>query len=138
MTQSVQLGKVPSATIRLFSWTPGRIIAAPRLRRNSMKFIFGAREHRGAEVVNARGDAGLKIAHQKGGYSMTRLNPAVNGAESDAALDPKVLETIGQALKAHYDDLVSAPLPQKFLDLLAKLEEEERHGEAEGNPNANG
>ena len=68
---------------------------------------------------------------------MTRLNPAENGAESDAALDPKVLETIGHALKAHYDDLVSAPLPQKFLDLLAKLEEEERHGEAEGNPNAN-
>ena len=68
---------------------------------------------------------------------MTRLNPAENEAESDAALDPKVLETIGQALKAHYDDLVSAPLPQKFLDLLAKLEEEERHGEAEGNPNAN-
>ena len=107
-----------------------------------MKFIFEAPEHRGAEVVNARGNSGLKFAHQKGGYSMTRLNPAENGAESDASLDPKVLETIGHALKAHYDDLVSAPLPQKFLDLLAKLEEEERHqerlGEAEGNRNANG
>ena len=65
---------------------------------------------------------------------MTRLNPAENGAESDGSLDPKVLETIGHALKAHYDDLVSAPLPQKFLDLLAKLEEEERHRRGRGKP----
>ncbi len=40
----------------------------------------------------------------------------------EAALDPKVLEAIGRALKAHYDDFVQAPLPEKFLELLARLE----------------
>ena len=32
---------------------------------------------------------------------------------------------IGKALKAHYDDLVEAPVPSKFLDLLAQLESSE-------------
>jgi hypothetical protein len=64
---------------------------------------------------------------------MSQSNPAENATSNPmedppegAALDPKVLETIGRALKAHYDDLVHAPLPDKFLDLLARLEEEER------------
>ncbi|HZZ62320.1 MAG TPA: NepR family anti-sigma factor [Roseiarcus sp.] len=74
---------------------------------------------------------------------MTKSNPAENGPlnameESTldgAALDPKVLETIGRALKAHYDDLVQAPLPEKFLHLLARLEEEERE-QSWGKPDA--
>ena len=37
-------------------------------------------------------------------------------------LDPKVLEAIGRALKAHYDDLLHEPLPAKFLELLDRLE----------------
>ena len=71
----------------------------------------------------------------KGGFSMTRPNAAENEA-GDAALDPKVLETIGQALKAHYDDLAGAPLPQKFLDLLARLEAEELRSEPDNHRNA--
>ena len=60
---------------------------------------------------------------------MRKTNPVeistLNDAESDAALDPKVLETLGRALRAHYDDLVQAPLPEKFLDLLSRLEAQE-------------
>jgi len=41
---------------------------------------------------------------------------------SEAVLDPKVLEAIGGALKAHYDDLLHEPLPAKFLELLDRLE----------------
>lgn len=33
--------------------------------------------------------------------------------------------TIGQALQAHYDDLVAAPMPDRFLVLLAELEARE-------------
>ena len=43
-------------------------------------------------------------------------------APGDAVLDPKVLEAIGRALKAHYDDLLHAPLPEKFVELLDRLE----------------
>ena len=34
----------------------------------------------------------------------------------------QVLEAIGRALKAHYDDLLDEPLPAKFLELLDRLE----------------
>jgi Anti-sigma factor NepR len=44
--------------------------------------------------------------------------------EADAiAPDPKALEAIGRALEAHYASLVEAPLPDKFRELLARLEE---------------
>jgi hypothetical protein len=43
-------------------------------------------------------------------------------APETAAPDPRALEAIGRALEAHYADLVQAPLPQKFVELLARLE----------------
>jgi hypothetical protein len=64
-------------------------------------------------------------------------DPAKNhnpGAEDDgtgaaAELDPKIQEALGRALKAHYDDLVSAPIPDRLLVLLAELEAKEQgHG----------
>jgi hypothetical protein len=39
------------------------------------------------------------------------------------APDPKALEAIGKALEAHYARLIQAPLPDKFVELLARLEE---------------
>ncbi len=40
----------------------------------------------------------------------------------DGAPDPKAVEAIGRALAAHYADLVQAPLPDKFMQLLTRLE----------------
>lgn len=44
----------------------------------------------------------------------------------DVVLDPRIQEAIGKSLKAHYDDLVTAPVPDRFLVLLAELEAKER------------
>jgi hypothetical protein len=60
---------------------------------------------------------------------MKKSNAVESDAQPDAALDPKALDAIGRALKAHYDDLVHAPLPEKFAELLARLESEERRAE---------
>ncbi len=51
-----------------------------------------------------------------------------DGADTDAEvmLDPRVQESIGRSLKAHYDDIVNAPVPDRFLVLLAQLEATER------------
>jgi hypothetical protein len=38
------------------------------------------------------------------------------------ALDAKSQEAIGRSLKAHYEDLVRAPIPDKFLEMLDRLE----------------
>lgn len=57
---------------------------------------------------------------------MMKSKAVQTGAHDDAALDTKALDAIGHALKAHYDDLVYAPLPDKFTELLARLEAEEK------------
>ena len=41
-------------------------------------------------------------------------------------LDLRSQEAIGRALKAHYDDLVQAPVPDKFMELLDRLEATEK------------
>ena len=61
---------------------------------------------------------------------------AQSRARDDAALDTKALDAIGQALKAHYDDLVYAPLPDKFTELLARLEAEEKNAAEKGGQSA--
>ena len=68
--------------------------------------------------------------------SMTKSNSTEDPTLNDAALNPKVLETIGRALKAHYDVLVHAPLPVMLLDLLAQLEKKEQREELEEKPDA--
>jgi hypothetical protein len=41
-------------------------------------------------------------------------------------LDIRTQEAIGRSLKAHYDELARAPIPDKFLELLERLEAKER------------
>lgn len=41
-------------------------------------------------------------------------------------LDTKIQVLLGRALQCHYDDLVNAPIPDRFLVLLAQLEAKER------------
>ncbi len=69
---------------------------------------------------------GGRVMTKSNSLESATSNPVEEAALDGAALDPKVLDTIGRALKAHYDDLVHAPLPQKFLALLARLEEQEQ------------
>jgi hypothetical protein len=49
----------------------------------------------------------------------------------DGRSNTKLQETIGRSLKAHYNDLVHAPVPDKFLELLAQLELKEQHSPAQ-------
>lgn len=47
----------------------------------------------------------------------------------EIVLDRRIQDAIGRSLRAHYDDLVKAPVPDRFLVLLAELEAmEQRHG----------
>ncbi|HEY6520284.1 MAG TPA: NepR family anti-sigma factor [Roseiarcus sp.] len=56
--------------------------------------------------------------------------PAESGAEA--------VQAIGRALEAHYADLVQAPLPDKFLQLLARLEDDNSAPKAKGKRDALG
>jgi Anti-sigma factor NepR len=50
---------------------------------------------------------------------------------SARGLDSRSQEAIGRALKAHYDDLVRAPVPDKFMELLDRLEATEQSGNSQ-------
>jgi hypothetical protein len=41
-------------------------------------------------------------------------------------LDARSQEAIGRTLKAHFDDLVRAPIPGRFMELLDRLESNEQ------------
>ena len=70
--------------------------------------------------------------------NVTRTNKieAKIEAPDTAASDPKAVEAIGRALEAHYADLVQAPLPEKFVELLAQLEAGDRVSDAQGSGDA--
>lgn len=51
-----------------------------------------------------------------------------NGGEQHPVLDPKIQDAIGKALRAYCADIVAAPIPDKFLALLARLEAREGEG----------
>ena len=53
---------------------------------------------------------------------MSKAKPTDESAPVDAGLDAKAMEAIGRALKAHYDDLVKAPLPDRFQELITSLD----------------
>jgi hypothetical protein len=67
---------------------------------------------------------------------VTRTNKTE--APDAAAPDPKALEAIGRALAAHYAALVQAPLPDKFAELLARLEIGEQDPAPQGRRDALG
>ena len=69
---------------------------------------------------------------------MTVTRTSKTKAPNVSAPDPKAVEAIGRALKAHYADLVHAPLPEKFLELLARFEVADRTPEPKGSRDAIG
>ena len=41
-------------------------------------------------------------------------------------LDPQIQEFVARSLQAHYESIVRAPVPDRFLMLLAQLEDQEK------------
>lgn len=69
---------------------------------------------------------------------MSKAKPTdKTGKRPPAGLDAKAMEAIGRALKAHYDDLVKAPLPARFHEFVASLDAADEPG-AKGSSDASG
>ena len=88
------------------------------------------------EVAEEISQTAFRILATAGASVMNHSNFTKTSMPDEAPLDDKVLDTIGRALKAHYDGLVQAPMPARLLDLLAELEWEERDGGLSGGANA--
>jgi Anti-sigma factor NepR len=59
-----------------------------------------------------------------GAFGMNATRTKKVEPSDTAAPDPKSVEAIGRALEKHYASLIEAPLPDKFVELLARLERE--------------
>jgi hypothetical protein len=81
---------------------------------------------------------GVRRVFPAGVLSMTVARTSKTKAPNVAAPDPKAVEAIGRALKAHYTDLVHAPLPERFVELLARFEVADRVPEPKGSRDAIG
>jgi Anti-sigma factor NepR len=65
---------------------------------------------------------------------MSKANKAgatISGETPNLRSSSKMQEAIGRSLKAHYADLIHAPIPDKFFELLTGLEAEERRFRAQ-------
>ena len=71
-------------------------------------------------------------------FGMNVIHANKTEEPESAAPDPKAVEAIGRALEAHYADLVKAPLPAKFVELLAQLEAGDPVSDAQGRRDALG
>jgi anti-sigma factor NepR-like protein len=78
------------------------------------------------------------LAFPARGLVMNGTRKNANAMPDQAAPDRKAVEAIGRALEAHYTDLVQAPLPEKFVELLARLEGGNRGSEPKERGDANG
>jgi len=54
----------------------------------------------------------------------TRAEPA--NIDDDTQIDEHIQRRIGAKLRSYYDELLSEPIPEKFIELLVKLDEKER------------
>ena len=59
-------------------------------------------------------------------------------ARAVRGLDTRSQEAIGKALKAHYDDLVRSPVPDKFMELLDRLEAKEQSAKSQSGDDESG
>ena len=67
----------------------------------------------------------------KEGATMESTATGKSRVGATRGLDSRSQEAIGRALKAHYDDLVQAPVPDKFMELLDRLEATERSAKSQ-------
>ena len=61
--------------------------------------------------------------------STDQANALSGDVENETVLDAKIQAAIGQTLKTYYDDLVNAPMPDRFMVLLAELSAKELKNE---------
>jgi hypothetical protein len=47
-------------------------------------------------------------------------------AEENTQIDELIQRRIGAKLRSYYDELLNEPIPEKFIELLVKLDEKER------------
>lgn len=81
-----------------------------------MEYGFAVRSEKRLMAEKAGEGAGGRMAGTGGGGGRG------SGTSDSAEIDPRVQGEIGRQLRAVYDDIISEPVPDRFLELLQQLE----------------
>jgi hypothetical protein len=68
------------------------------------------------------GSQGSGGSRKNKGQKMRTDTPGHSALDSSGHLDLRVQTEIGKRLRAIYDDVINEPVPNKFMELLEKLE----------------
>jgi Anti-sigma factor NepR len=68
------------------------------------------------------GSQGSGSSKKNKGQKMRAESPGHSPMDSRGQLDLRVQTEIGKRLRAIYDDVINEPVPNKFMELLEKLE----------------
>jgi hypothetical protein len=60
--------------------------------------------------------------------------PPVYPSAGEAAMEPELQAFIGRQLQATYDEVLNEPVPDRFLELLRKLEQDKPGPDKAGEP----
>jgi hypothetical protein len=55
-----------------------------------------------------------------------KANAEVENLDEELQIDEHIQRRIGTKLRSYYDELLNEPIPEKFVELLVKLDEKER------------
>jgi hypothetical protein len=122
------------------SWFPFETVVVGRRGRSTTGTYLALPRYGPVRLENAREFACTKIAGREletshwfrgaGMLSMsaarvTKFEKPGPAPESGDGTGSQAAQAIGRALEAHYASLIEAPLPDKFVELLARLEQDQ-------------
>lgn len=55
-----------------------------------------------------------------------QVNAEVENLDEELQIDEHIQRRIGTKLRSYYDELLNEPIPDKFVELLVKLDDKER------------
>lgn len=55
-----------------------------------------------------------------------KASAEVENLDEELQIDEHIQRRIGTKLRSYYDELLNEPIPEKFVELLVKLDEKER------------
>jgi Anti-sigma factor NepR len=76
-----------------------------------------------SQDVNAPLEA---VADKEQRHMPTAMDQHLSESSGTAGLDAKLQTVIGTKLKAMFDEVANAPIPDKFIELLSKLDGQEK------------
>lgn len=113
------------------SWGQVLQFFSPQDRGQGIEMPKRAHSRRKTPIARSQGAGGNELRDSSAPETGANPSPQPTDESESAKTHPRVQDrqiqaVLGQHLRAHYDDLATAPVPDKFRKLLDELEDKEK------------